>query len=525
MSIKAIGEPGCSSESVMEKEKKRDFENMTISPSPEILKTCTVSYTFTGKAINFDKRLLKKLETQIKSFHKTISSENTKLDDIVTLAQTHYNICEAYFIIMLNEKDKQLNAIENIKYCLRLLKDKELNCKSILIALNGHNLLGSIYTRQKNAEKAISIYDKAVDLYSAYMQEKNEYGTPIDLQNIIYEKTARLNGYQKLTDVYIIILQSLTTQHKLMGSSNECSFIMRSHMLLLTQFHQLTKNKLYFNWIHSATLICKFLLRHCRFKEALSHLNVASFVKRTHLHIDYTEQPSKQGSSKEESSSSDLLEQSKKARRILVLEWANYGITLLRRSAERLLRLQKDENVEMNKSESSRKSKKQPQKLLLFTEIEKEYSILNTYHSITDKYISDYDGARETFLLVLRMLNDIQDEQETEDISILAKLKICKVYKYMSLYEQNTMSQIVLQNRQIHVLPLLMQVPKAQRILSRYIRLQFALTHSSLVETHIGMLEMVDPTYAPRRCTAVNEEIDFHLEKGLKYLQKYVQNE
>lgn len=503
------------------------FKNTTINPSKELFKVCTESYIFCKNKNEFDKRKVKALETRIKSFHKIVKSGNIGLDDTLILAQTYYNMCEVYYDSC--EKDKINCAVDNIMYCLKLIKGKELDCKFVLLALNAYGFLGDIYLVQNKTEKAMQIYDKAVQLYWTYMQEKNEYGTPIDLIDIVLESPQELTSYKKMENAYTDILRNLTKMQEVLGQTNNQSYIIRGHMLLVVDFNNLSETEDYFNWINGAEKLCNFFLSYNRFREAVSHLTVASFVKNTLLDGQFNSQDlSLEGS--------DLYKQNKNADKTLMLLWAKYGTAILRTSAERLLRLEKGEDFEINlKSECQAKSGEQAsQKLLLFTEIEEKYSILDMHHPIPVKYISDYTGAKEIFLLVLRLFKDMrlyyipEQDMDTYAIDIL---NVCNAYKYMALYEEDLNSRMILQKRRAELLSHAMGFVRYDRMFNcnslRYLRLQLAIAYSSMMDLYLEQLDIFKSplTKGDRTGYIIKDAIDESVKNGLLNLHKYMRTE
>ncbi|XP_011139249.1 uncharacterized protein LOC105183062 isoform X2 [Harpegnathos saltator] len=365
------------------KPKHNSVTNAELAASPErskdamnfskrLLALCKVSYTYVFRETkHFDKKQFKVLESEATELlHKVTNSENTELDDIIILAQIYYNICEIH--IESDAKRKQRMVAKNVQHCLTLLTNKELNCKSILLAVNANNILGYIYWRQEKTEEAIQIYDKAVKLYLAYMQKKDEYGTPIDLRHIVTTSCGKECGYTKLSNTYILLLRALVSLHTTTKPTDNEDLITCNHMLLTAEFNKSPEAKDHFEWIKTAMSSCNYFLVHDRFIEAKHYLNIATFVKNNFIEKNCQNDPSKPRLS------SKVLSIWKSTFKLLLIHWAKYGIALLRVTAQRSQRLEKNEDLKTDYTEPqspAESPERASRKLLLFTEIGEKFSI------------------------------------------------------------------------------------------------------------------------------------------------------
>lgn len=509
---------------VTEAELTKSSENLEntveiINFSTEFLEIFKLSYTFIEEFREFDKKQIKILITKTDQLlRKVIKSGNTNLDDIIILAYTYQNI--GYLYMWLDEKDSLYIATNNFLHCLDLIRNKELDRKSILLAMRVYNYLGSIYYVQNKKEKSVQIYDKAVKLYLAYIQDAHKYGCPVDFQDIIIEPLIKVYGYKKMADIYIVILRELIDLHVSIEPNLNDTVVVYTHMLLDVQFSEMTEIKHYVKWIQTAITLVDFFLTYGRFKEANNHLIAANFVRLYFMDV-------KSHNIKRSSFEIYELQQQNQIMFMLIAIYqAKYGVMLLRYSAERLLRLEKDENCEINslKPKSPSKSKKQvPQKLLLFTKVEKDYSNA-MYHVYPVTYISDYAGAKQVFVITLKWLYYTglpfsPSKSLNEYIAMI--LSICNAHKYMALYEKDTTSQILLHNRRLEVLMnAIMLIDSKHCNVLKYLRLQLAIAYSTLINIRIEELETVDPLYTPQRYDTINLVINNLLANSLMNLKK-----
>ncbi|XP_032662762.1 uncharacterized protein LOC116840312 [Odontomachus brunneus] len=537
MLTKATSKPECESAMKAELvENPENFENTEINPSKEFFSLCKLSYTFSREGKTFDKKQARTLETKMhKLYYKVLNSGNAEIDNIVTLAQMYYNVSEVY--VESNGKEKQQIATNSILRSLNLIKDKELNRKTILLALDVYNLLGYIYHKQKKTEKAIQAFDKVVELYLMYIKGKDKYGTPLDLENIFFKSLEKLNSYVKLAKTYLAVLRTLVRMHSTIGTMNK--FIICSHMLLAAEFNKSLTVEEYINWMKTAMLLSDLFLMSRRFTEARNHLIVASFVKRHFIDVKYYNICQKLELSLEEPVSR---EQHIIASTLVAVHWVKYGIALLDTSATQLQLLEKNPTYERSSLESKYPTKSQkhaPQKLLLLTEIQEEFSITDEYAPFKDKYLSDYNAAKEVFLYVIKILSDMTAHYcLSKDMKLCATIALCtsNAYKYMACYEQDLTSQDILQSRRRDILLEAINIIFSNNNNSndnnnnnrnelRHLRLQLAIAYSSLINIKLENLETINVQNTEQRYNIIIDEINDLVKAGLVNLQIYMCHE
>lgn len=456
-----------------------------------------------------------------KLYNKVTTSGNVGIDDVVTLAQTYYNVSEACIAVCLSDLDiKEIQIVEdNVLHCLYLVKGKELNRKTILLAVHAYTLLGRIYFKQKKTEKAIQKYNQALELCLEYAERNNEHDVPIDLKSIILKSSEKPNGYKQLKSIYIDILRVLATKHIDMGEINKPRVIIIIHTFLATSIYTLSSKGIEesVTWIKVAMSLSDYFLMFRRFREAKDHLTVASFVKK--LYIDNKYNYAANNNSLLDMS---ICEQYKTISMLFAIHWAKFGIALLRTSAARLPCLEEDHNFNYSESRYPTKSQKNTLPKLLFTEIRKEYPVIDMCDvPLQDKYLSDYSGAKEVFLFVLKLLTDASTCNNPEkDMMAFTTIIKCtyKAYRYMAFYEHDLNDRVILQKRSMEILSDAGLKLKSSKEL-RYLWLQLAIAYSMLIDTELENMEAMP--YLLEHDTIV-ADIGSLVEKGLKNLQLYM---
>ncbi|XP_011139264.1 uncharacterized protein LOC105183085 isoform X2 [Harpegnathos saltator] len=497
----------------------KSFGNIQISE--ELFQTFTESHIFTTNLSKFSKKQIKMMEAKAnKLLHKVSNSQDRTSALIV--ANIYQNICIAH--IHSNEAGKLHAAKDSILNCLILINDDELNCKSILTVLRAYGHLGYISSQQKKIEKAIIAYNKAIKLFGTYM-EQNDTSVPIDFQDIIVKPPVNINGYDKLKNVYIYILESLIDLYMITESSNQWNIIKCRHMLLAVEYSKLTKTKAYFAWIERALKLCDYFLTLPCLKEAEYHILAIAHVKSYYIDylINFNKSIKEQESCTEKTISSEatLYEQNRSTFILFTIYQARWGIMLLRRSAERLLRLEKDANFETSCLEDM------PRALRLCNEIEEKCININVFYKMENKYLLNYTCARKTFVSVMRLLYDskltLNLIEDTKALFSIA-LNICKAYKYMALYEKKAKSQFISYKRRIEILCHIVGIinRRENRKLLKFLQLQIAISFSNLIEHQIENIRGCSPSYVMSPYKLIDNDIDNGVKRSLECLQIYI---
>ncbi|XP_032662852.1 uncharacterized protein LOC116840352 isoform X2 [Odontomachus brunneus] len=413
----------------------------TIKPSDEFLQVYKLSCTFSTNKSTLSNKEIKTIETKMdKLYNKVTNSKNATFNDIITLAYCYQNLCHGY--IKSNQKGELRIGKTYILRCLNLVKGKELDPKSILIALKGHFQLGLIYFKQKEAGKALQICNKSIGLYLTYTDDKEKYGNPINFGNIIMKSS--VDNYYLLNIIYKEILKLIVVSDINITDHN---WIAYNHLLLAAKLNTLHETRKHLLWSKSALKISIYLVRNDRFAEAKSHIITANYVKNKFLYkMDHI--------MKEQEISSKELKLSKldiEYDVLFIKSWLKYVIKLLRRSVERLLRLEKGEKFEIDNLNSGHSKKLEvdiSQRLLFFNDIDTEIPFTSITTSLPVKYILRYNDAYKIFTNILWNVSIMRHLlHKSGDIEAYGHLilDVCEAYKYMVLYEKDITNRSLLQ--------------------------------------------------------------------------------
>ncbi|EFN89619.1 hypothetical protein EAI_09327 [Harpegnathos saltator] len=199
---------------------------------------------------------------------------------------------------------------------------------------------------------------------------------------------------------------------------------------------------------------------------------------------------------------------------------AKYGIMLLRKSAERLLRLEKGEDFETSYLDDV------SQKIPFFTDIEKTHTILVKCDKLRSKYILNYTDAKDTFIFALRLLHYSQSNinpKQNMKMYMTVISNTCNAYKYMALYEKDRTKQILLHKHRANIL--LKVTPLIYLInpnMLKYLQLQMAIVFSTLIDLKLEKAEATIALYIPDKYNCITGEINALVSQSLKHLQVYM---
>ncbi|XP_032662803.1 uncharacterized protein LOC116840329 isoform X3 [Odontomachus brunneus] len=446
MFTKIADKPKCESVTAAQSGKSSLSLEYTIKPSDKFLHVFELSNTFSTNTSTLRDKEIKTIVTKMdKLYNEVTKSKNATLNDIITLAYSYQNLCHGY--IKSNQKEGLRIGKTYILRCLNLVKGKELDPKSILIALKGHFQLGYIYFTQKKSEKALQTCNKAIELYLTYTDDKEKYGNPINFENIITKLS--VDGYYLINGIYREILKLILESYL---NIDDHYFIVYSHLLLAVDLNTLQETGKHHMWIQSAMKICVYLVKHDRFVEARNHIITAVYVKNIFLH----EMPCNM---KEQAIFSKKLNWNKldlKLKILLIIPPIRYEIKVLRRSVERLLRLEKGEEFEIDNLNSGHPTKLEgdiSQRLLLFNDIDIEIAFTHINPSLPVKYISHYNDAYKIFTNILWNVSIARIFFYTcRNVREYGKLILdtYEAYKYMAFYVKDVTNRSLLQNMMMY---------------------------------------------------------------------------
>ncbi|EFN79671.1 hypothetical protein EAI_13779 [Harpegnathos saltator] len=299
------------------------------------------------------------------------SSQNIKPDDSTILAQAYLNISTVYH--NLNSKREKIYIAEAyLTRCIKLLKDKKVDRKTIMILISANFELGHIWYKLDNQEKSKKYYYEILQLYTLYTQGKDDYPVPVYIPSII-DINARCY-FSNLDTLYWQALHDLSTLFNKANISvieNEI-VVTHLHNLLAKYLKRMPSSMGRIKWVKHTIELAKLLLAYDRFVEAKNHIAAAAFAVRQFYDEEFEKIDISTFSEKMNALNNQYIYEYNR----INLCWASYGVTLLCASIRRLFtqnNIREDESHETDfrQSESGNDSATQPTKLL-FIDLEEE---------------------------------------------------------------------------------------------------------------------------------------------------------
>lgn len=446
------------------------------------------------------------------------NSEDPKLDDVIILAESF--IC-IYHINVMQCKTKQKNVYLDeflLTRSMILLKDKELDSKAIIAAMETFNELSYIYNQQKDLMKSLQYLNKALDLYNTYTRGQDDFPVPINILCVVgiekHTYTPNLLNKQYMYTLMSLIMLSDKVKHKLINLEK----IMIHMYKLLRKKLECTDRSNNITWVIDIIKLAQYFLSCNRFSECKTYLSIACILMRSCFTYYYSELIVQM--SYEQLGFIYMLYKSTVSS--ILTCWVQYGLILLYSSSKQMLKIENRDNVsEANKfrSETAIKSVKQlTESIFLVTEQINEEIIY-----IEDNYITNYNDAKRIFVRILELLSYQKADKLISD-QTAARVEIAqyisRAYKYLALYEHDKIKQSKLQKRRVETLEDCLKTlyVEKDRLYCSFICFELAVINSTLLGIKIESLDE-DKLIAEELL-----EIDELVKNSVKYFQLYMEN-
>ncbi|XP_032662806.1 uncharacterized protein LOC116840329 isoform X5 [Odontomachus brunneus] len=402
-------------------------------------------------------------------------------------------------------------------------------CESVTAAQSGKSSLSLEYTI-KPSDKFLHVFElsNTFSTNTSTLRDK-EIKTIVTKMDKLYNevtksKNATLNDIITLAYSYQNLCHGYIKSNQKEGLRIGKTYILRCLNLVKVDLNTLQETGKHHMWIQSAMKICVYLVKHDRFVEARNHIITAVYVKNIFLH----EMPCNM---KEQAIFSKKLNWNKldlKLKILLIIPPIRYEIKVLRRSVERLLRLEKGEEFEIDNLNSGHPTKLEgdiSQRLLLFNDIDIEIAFTHINPSLPVKYISHYNDAYKIFTNILWNVSIARIFFYTcRNVREYGKLILdtYEAYKYMAFYVKDVTNRSLLQNMMVNLLSDGVEnkdILKHEPVLYSNIKLHLAISYSYLIDVQLENLDAIHPLYMPQRHNAIELEIECLVKDAMKSLE------
>ncbi|XP_014467361.1 PREDICTED: KIF1-binding protein homolog isoform X1 [Dinoponera quadriceps] len=510
-------------ESIEKVENTENTTNLTeqLAADFKILKTFT-SVQYVSCSI-LPVKVIKIFEERLDRYFYTINNlKDPKLEDVIVLASC--------FILMtcidnsvksdLPQENTYLSELHLIR-SMALLKEKELNNKTILETMCNFYELGRLYKKLKNPKKSLYCLNKALELYFLYTKGEDEFPVPIDAVTVtgFYGNLFELNTVHLLDRVYlstlsILIRSSDDFEYGLIDTEKIATYM---HKLLMKLLKTVPSSINHNAWALEAIQLAEFFLCCNCFIECKDHLCAASVMMMKYYNDMYVKCKAETSSKEKDYVSLKF----KNVVSIIDMIWVKYGLIILYLSRKRLLhKEEKDRPREIVKSElksiiqSNRKRMK-----LIFTDVKEEFT--KFIHVMPDNYITDYSDAKILFIRILNLLHNVKTHA-LASVSAEFRTEIAhytsKAYKYLASYEHDKIKQIKLQKRRIDVLEDCLKTLSVTDNLNHCIFIWFEL--AVINSTILGI--RIENIHNKKLTTEELAEINLLVKNSVHYFQLYL---
>lgn len=465
-------------------------------------------------------KVVRTIEANMNRLYQSMeNSSNAKPDDSMVLAQVYLQM-SMFYHNPCNKKEKLYIAEAYLTRCLKLLKDKKLDRKAIIIAMTAYFELSCLWYKLENLEKSKRCINEVLELYKSYTQGKDDYPVPICILTVIGQSTER--HLIKLDEIYWKALCSLTLflRQSLEQTVKDKNIIMCMHKVLKKYLKIVPSIMGRLEWTEHAIALGRLLLASERFAEAKSHIAAAAFMVDQFYDEECAKADVATSPEKHVALNEVYIHEICKVN----MSWAWYGIALLAMSKERLTQdnvVDKPREATELQSVSATKSE-MPMTKLQFTDLEEE--LRNFIALAKDTYVTNYIDAETIFQAVLNSLNKIRIHvKKKKDLELYTDYIRCtsKAYKYLAYYERQKDNLIKLHKKRIAALYDIMNSFYAtdDGYLYGYISLELAIATSTLLDVQVDNLPIDrDPMSSLEIKELVNKNIQ-NLKLYLHHIQ------
>ncbi|XP_032675114.1 uncharacterized protein LOC116845960 [Odontomachus brunneus] len=429
---------------------------------------------------------------------KVIKSKMDKLyrDIIKPGNQAHTKnsvfLAQAYLYLARTYADSgdysQLEIVDfYINRCLNLLKNKEKERKVILIAVETHHFLGSLYCKWNKHEQSLIAFEKALQLYLTY-NDADEYLAPINILSSF--KSDQSSDTEFLLEEQCTVVLANLLAAKIDDEDKTKQMIVDKvaiykYKLLKRIVNKTLRNEDYINWASQSVFLAEIFVKYERFTAAKDHLTAASFI----MHKYDMEKPVETDEETHLIKEDCICYGYKKIIFDINRQWGKYGLKLLQSSQEKLLQENvKNETCKVHcQSQSTANSEQSIESE--FVDIIPKLRVFVV--KITDRYLSSYIDAKVVFTTVLQHFNKAL-VYITPELHLLEYVNIMQgisdAYKYLASYEQNEDNQLKLHKRRLKVLTDIISYLDIENDIQilKPIWIEIAITNSNILDKITG---------------------------------------
>ncbi|KAJ8676390.1 hypothetical protein QAD02_012177 [Eretmocerus hayati] len=434
------------------------------------------------------------LETQVDN-SKQENNEKTYV-----LAVVHLN----KGIIAVDTEELSVGE-ENLMKCIDILGENKGKSHGIITTISALNQLGILWSRRDQPVKAKEFLELAEGIFKSFksLNEDSDlcslnqlFGLDIPEEpkpSIILEKLHTLTLYY-LAQVY-------GNLNELLKSALYC------HMTLKRQLEMKDYDSI--DWALNAATLSQFFMEKGGFCQARHHLAAATYILGKYE--DRLKETRSDNDNEKEILASKW-ETFKHRTADVSRCWAKYGMLLLMMSRDRLVAYNEtgekcsaeDTNIQADPNSNI---SQECLNNLKFESIEKDIEHISC--SVTDKYVLDFNDAKQVFLNIQKWLNDAKlfynlETQASDYVQIIQDMS--QSYKYLAFFEENEDRQAKMHKRRIDLLEAVVKElnEKYYQSVCQQIWFELGETYSEILDIKLDRLKATDENPTPQILSKIN---------------------
>ncbi|XP_032456540.1 KIF-binding protein [Nasonia vitripennis] len=455
--------------------------------------------------------------------------KNLLLNSVDNAKQQENEVTSLLAVVYLNqgivaiETEELKSGQDYLMNCIDTLNKTEIRSDTVLPMISALNQLGILWSKRDQAAKAKEYLEKAEKVYKDYKNSKDS-SAPVSMSSLfglgdpsepppaeILEKLHTLTLYY-LAQIY-------GSLDDLIKSAVYC------HMTLKRQLEMNDFDSI--DWALNAATLSQFFMEKGGYTQARHHLASATYILRKY------EDTLKEMSSKtpEDDSEREILDSKwetfKHRSADIARCWAKYGILMMMASKERLIESTETgedkpcSNIAGIKTDPKSDISQDVLDNLKFDSIEND--VQQIANNVTDKYLLDFNDAKEVFLNVQKWLDDAKsfytlEDQASDYIQIIQDMS--QVYKYLTFFEEDDDRQAKMHKRRIDLLETLVKELNVKYYQSdcRQIWIELGETYSEILDIKLDRLKAIDERPTPHMLSKINNLTKSAIDNFNKFL-------
>ena len=418
--------------------------------------------------------------------------------------------------VNFTETEEVTSGEEHLNKCAEVLQEHYLNERACNVLQNALNQLGILWTGRRQPEKALDFLQRAQKLYKDFQHEVG--GSPYAVDDLFVCGTSDDDGAtahrrsKNFESTYTHTLYYLAQVYGQLGESDQSA-----HHCQVTLRRQLeTRSYHPVEWALNAATLSQFYTTTTK----------PDFSMARHCMASATVVLKEAGDETLPSENCDGPEDLPRIWASLNRCWVKYGLQLLEMSWDRLLddgegddvddKQEKSEQRERRDEDGASDDKKD-------TTLTFDLELTSVEEQITDKYVLDFEQARELFLVVQKWLCDAKEyytiDDRCSDYTELVQ-DHSRLYKQLIFFEGDYDRQCKMHKRRIDMLNNVVDQlnPQYYLLVCRQLMFELAETYSAMLDLKVSMADESNGQPTGRALKKINTLTQQSIDEFNKYI-------